>query len=309
MTAPPYRRTQPNNRVRLNAVSEPGHDDSAVVRFTKDVGRAIAIDVTKAGVYFVGGTFLAAFGLLVWQGGSIPAWVAAMAVAVALIVGLALRGRTVRALRVEVAELEEENSELDEEAETYSAALTRHEAYSRHVAQALDALQRILSGEIKIEIPHYIEVGVLQPARDLITDKPAEHVRLSVLLPHSDDRERWMMPWAAGHSVTGKAKYDERIVDTLSRHAYESGEAQHWADTTLDSAFRQNPMASHDIRSMISLPVRRGDETVGVFNVVSSEPHAFDPAEETYIASLGAVVSVAVGVFVKEHLDGSSKTG
>jgi putative methionine-R-sulfoxide reductase with GAF domain len=117
------------------------------------------------------------------------------------------------------------------------------------------------------------------------------------------------MPWAAGHSVTGKAKYDQRIVDTISRHAYESGQAQHWQDTSTDSGFKQNPMASHETLSMISLPIRRADQTVGVFNVVSSEPYAFDPAEERYIASLGAVISVAVGVFLKDHLDGSSNTG
>lgn len=277
-----------------------GDEDSPVVRFAKDVGRAIAIDLTKAGVYFVGLTFLAAFALLVWQGGSLPAWITVVAVAVALLVGIALRSRTVRALQRDVGELEKRCDDLDDEADTYGAALTRHEEYSGHVAQTLDALQRILSGEIDVDIPHYIEVGVLQPARDLITDKPAEHVRLSVLLPRPDDGELWWMPWAAGHSVTGKAKYDQRIVDTLSRHAYESGEAQHWPDTTLDSAFRQNPMASHGIRSMLSLPIRRGDETLGVFNVISSEPYAFDPAEETYIASLGAVISVAVGVWAKD---------
>jgi membrane protein implicated in regulation of membrane protease activity len=287
-------------------VSEPDHEDPAVVRFVTDVGHSIAIDLTTKAVYFVVGTFAAAFALLIWRGGSLPAWVTVATAAVALLVGLVVRGRTVRGLRRERGQLEQEHEGLEEEIGVYVEALVRHEEYSGHVAQALDALQRILSGEVEIEIPHYIEVGVLQPARDLITEKPAEHIRLSILLPRHEDTERWRMAWAAGHSITGKAKYEERIVDTLSRHAFESGQPQHWKDTELDSGFRQNPMASADTRSLISLPVRRGEETLGVFNVVSSEPYAFDPAEEKYIASLGALISVAVGVWVKDYLDESS---
>ena len=45
-----------------------------------------------------------------------------------------------------------------------------------------------------------------------------------------------------------------------------------------------------------------GNEIVGVFNVVSSEPEAFDPPEETYIASLGALLSVAVGLHLSERI-------
>lgn len=47
---------------------------SPITRFVRDVARSVAIDLTKAGVYFVGGTVLAAFALVVWQGGSVPAW-------------------------------------------------------------------------------------------------------------------------------------------------------------------------------------------------------------------------------------------
>jgi hypothetical protein len=272
----------------------------AVKRFAKDVAYGVAVDLTKTVVLFIGGSVLAAVALLIWQGGSVPAWVAALAVLLAVVISLAYRGRSVRALRGQVRDIERARDDRDEEADIYADALVRYEVYTGHVAQALDALQRIVSQDIDVPIPHYIEVGVLEPARDFIIDKPAEQVRLSVLLP-DDDGVRWWMPWAAGHSVTGKAKYNERIIDTLSRHAYETGEVQRWDDVTTDSSFRQNPMASHPTRSMISRPLRRGDDIVGVFNVVSSEPNAFDPAEETYIASLGAVIAVAVGVFLKEH--------
>jgi len=196
----------------------------------------------------------------------------------------AFRGPAARRLRAEL--------------ETDRDALERHETYSGHLAQALDGLQRVVAGDIPVDIADYIGVGILEPARDLITDKPADDVRLSVLLPRQDG-EHWSMPWAAGHSLEGRTKYKERIVDTLSRHAYERGQIQRWPDVASDSGFRQNPYASRPIRTMLSLPVRSGAQTVGVFNVVSSAPEAFDPAEELYITSLGALISLAVGVLLE----------
>jgi GAF domain-containing protein len=286
-------------------VSEEQHDAaSAVKSFGADVVRGIAVDVTARAIFYIAVSLLGALALLIVAGGTVPAWVATVAVLVALSLGLALRGRTVRALRGEVLDVEEARDQRELAADTFYNAVVRYEEYSTHLAQALDALQRIVSKDIDVPIPHYIEAGVLEPARDLMTEKPAEQVRLSVLLP-DDNAERWWMPWAAGHTLTGKAKYNERIVDTLSRHAFETGQAQSWDDVESDSAFRQNPLASHPTRALISLPLRRGAEVVGVFNVVSSEPGAFDPAEDTYIASLAGVIAVAVGVFLKDQAEAS----
>jgi hypothetical protein len=287
----------------MTMVEEETESSSALDRFVRDVARAIAVDVTKRAVYAIAAGFVALVALLMWKGGTVPTWTLVLAFLAALVVGLALRGRPIRRLRDSVEDVAYERSVLDDENTRYAAALERHETYSGHVAQALDALQRIVAGDIDIPIPHYVEAGVLEPARALIADNSPGNVRLSVLLPRPQ-LDRWFMPWAAGHSLTGKAKYDQRIVDTLSRHAYESGESQHWSDVRTDRSFRQNPRASHDTRTLLSLPIRSGDRILGVFNVVSSEPEAFDPTEETYLESLGAVISVAVGLHLKDQLDG-----
>lgn len=54
-----------------------------------------------------------------------------------------------------------------------------------------------------------------------------------------------------------------------------------------------------DPRAVV-VPDPLGERTVGVFNAVSSEPYAFDPAEERYLASLGAVIAVAMGAHLKD---------
>jgi GAF domain-containing protein len=264
----------------------------APTRIAQDVLRAAVIDLTGR---LLAAAFLAAIGGVVWlvvSGGSVPAWAALLAViAVALALMLYHRGLA--------GSLRDERDDAAWDAAAFGFGLERHETYSRHVAQALDALQRVVSGDIGVPIPHYIEQAILEPARDLIAEKPTENVRLSILLPR-DNGERWWMPWGAGHTVTGKAKYNERIVDTLSRPAFETGEPQYWPDVKADSAYRPNPKASAPIRTMASLPIRAGDQTLGVLNIVSSEPDAFDPAEDTNITSLRGVIAVAVSVYLKD---------
>lgn len=106
---------------------------------------------------------------------------------------------------------------------------------------------------------------------------------------------------AAGHSAIGKLKYAEPIKETLARHAYESGEPQYWPDTSKQTEFEQNPLASAPMRSLVSIPIREGDEILGVFNAISSEKDAFDDAEQTFLTSLAGVIAVAVSVWHKDQ--------
>jgi hypothetical protein len=235
---------------------------------------------------------VAVVALTVWQGGSIPAWVAVLVALMVMAVAV-LRGRRLRR-RVAAA---------DGEAAILDYALSRHENYTSHVAEVLDNLQRVIAGDLDTSMGDYIERGILAPAREYLTTDASENVRLAILTPRGDDTMRWQMVLTAGHSLTGREKYQERIVDTLSRFAFESGNPQSWDDVTEERTFTPTPQATRPFRSMISLPIRNGDDILGVFNVISAEPYAFDPAEERYIASLGGVINVAVGILLNEPSD------
>ncbi|MEN3285138.1 MAG: hypothetical protein V7607_6278 [Solirubrobacteraceae bacterium] len=259
--------------------------EAAVVGVAGDILKYVALAV------------IALVALTVWQGGSIPAWVAVLAVIVVLAAAM-LRGRR---LRRRVTDAEDEAAILD-------YALSRHENYTSHVAEVLDNLQRVVAGDLDTSMGDYIERGILAPAREYLTTDATENVRLAIVTPREEDTSRWQMVLTAGHSLAGREKYHERIVDTLSRFAYESGSPQSWDDVTEERRFTPTPQATRPFRSMISLPIRSGDAILGVFNVISAEPYAFDPAEERYIASLGGVINVAVGILLKgptEDADGS----
>ena len=108
------------------------------------------------------------------------------------------------------------------------------------------------------------------------------------------------MVWAAGHSLEGQKAYNERIVDTLSRYPFESGQAEYWPDVTEDDRFQPNAQARRAFHSMICEPIRKGDTVVGVLNVVSGTVDSFDPAEQSYIAALSSVIGEAVGVYLSQ---------
>ena len=248
--------------------------------------RAAAIDLAGRALVYVGLGLVGVLALLVWRGGSVPAWILVAAVAVVGAVGVATRREVARALA---------NAESD--VTTLRDELGRHTEYSRHVQNSLDALQRLVSHDVDAEIPYYLEQAVLAPAKSILTDKPVDTVRLSVLLPADDNADRWSMRWAAGHSMIGQLKYDAVIADTLARHAYESGESQYWSDTETQTDFQQNPRASAPTRSMVSIPIQQGGATLGVFNAVAAETDAFEPAEQTFLAALAGVIAVAVSVW------------
>ena len=62
-----------------------------------------------------------------------------------------------------------------------------------------------------------------------------------------------------------------------------------------DERWTSHPQArpGREYGSLASVPIRLGDEIVGVLNVLSTYPGAFGPGERAYIEVLGSLVNVA----------------
>lgn len=242
----------------------------------REVSANLLADLVRLAIWGLGALIL----VFAVQGGHVPAWT--LIVVIGLFGGLAALGWW----------LGREGG--------LAAALRREVEYSVHLQNGLEQLQLILSGAVQAQIPFFIEQAVLAPALQILAAKPIADPRLSVLRPDPEDETRWTMSWAAGHSMGGRLRYDKPIAETLSRHAFERGEVQYWPDTESQTEFEQNPLASAPTRAMISIPIRRGEQTLGVFNAVSSQSEAFEEADRTFLLSLAGVIAVAVGVWLGE---------
>jgi hypothetical protein len=283
----------------------------AIKDASRDVVRGAIIDLASRGLSLALLASLVAIGALVASGDSVPAWIAvAIAVASAIIVLAALRkARRAQAhaaqLDTRIAELEpfeRERPDLDQELATCEWALRRHEAYGDHICEIMSHLQKVIARALPgVSLQDFIDRGILQPARDSMQGRVRGDVRLSILVSEGD---QFRMLWSAGHNLESQSKYRLPIADSLAGQVLASGIPKVWADVEDDPAFKRHPKATRSFRSMVSLPIRIGDGVGAVFNVISSAPQAFDPAELNYITSLGAVIDLVVGLVLKDTAQG-----
>lgn len=204
---------------------------------------------------------------------TLPVWVAIVLAALLLLAVVAASkrwgGRRVKALEAEV------------ELSAY---------YSRHLYDTLESLQKVLAGTIPgVNVGTFIEQGILDPARNFLMQIPGEEVRLSILVPNNGE---WRMAYAAGYRLESRQRFSLPIIGSFSRYAYESGQMQWSGDLETDQRFTPHPQAGRVYKSIISVPIRTGDDVVAVFNVDSNLEDAFPSSDFVYVNLLGAIISV-----------------
>ena len=92
-----------------------------------------------------------------------------------------------------------------DEIELLDTLVSRHAYYEEHLREALETLQRAISGDIPgVSFDDFIERGVLDPARYWLTQAPSEDIRLSVLIAEGPAKRDFVMRFAAGHSLEGQ---------------------------------------------------------------------------------------------------------
>jgi hypothetical protein len=263
---------------------------------------------SKAGEGIVQGAAWAAVvlaGYLLWhrvrQNVEVPFWVLLLVVGIPATIAI---GQTIRRYRV-IAEIQQAHAgQMDEfVAEAMEMYRQLQETqnlayYANHLYEILATLRRVMGGAIPgVKVTDFVEYGVLQPARDLLRQGSDEDVRISILMPDGTGRD-WVMRYAAGHSLESRQAFRLPIESSFSKYAYESGEVVWSNNLNEDSRFMRHPQAraGRQYESMISVPIRRGDQAVAVLNVISSEADAFGDEDITYAKLIGAVVEVVVAL-------------
>ncbi len=257
-------------------------------QFAKDVLYSALVGATAKVLSWTSFLLGALIVALVVAGWRVPAWtLAAMALGAVALVYLTRRvvGREAGELRPKLANAED--------------VLDRHDSYASNICSVLDTFQKIVAGDIEMSMSVFIEQGILIPGRDVMHEngRPSD-LRMSVLIP---TKGHFVMAWASGHSVEAKQKYKVPVDQTISKVAYEKKTPEVWKNAPEEErAFMKNPKATRGFKSMVSIPILRGGDTAGVFNVLTDEEAAFDPADVNYLTSLGSIIQLAFGMAIKE---------
>lgn len=217
----------------------------------------------------------------------VPVWAALIAVALSSAVALAWGRR-----RAEGGEL----------IDALLLQVDLHEYYADHLYEVLETLQKVLSRSIPdVSFAEFVERGMLQPAREYLTQAPGEDVRLSVQIPDAQRRD-FLMRFSAGHNLEGTRDFRLPIAGSFGGHAYSSSEVQWTDDVDADPRWSKHPKGrpGRDYASLVSVPVVVRDQVIGVMNVVSTCRQAFSQADRTYIELLGSILSVAWSLLEEE---------
>lgn len=161
------------------------------------------------------------------------------------------------------------------------------------LGEAMLALRDYAAGRLHVPFTDLIERGILGPAQFGLSVVPGEEIRLSIL-DLDESGQEFRMIYQAGHSLGRKENFSLPKA-SLAGHAFETKELQ-WTDNVEgDKRWQPHPKADkkRHYKSLASMPIVVGDESVAVLNVVSTEPAAFLKGDLTYIELLGALVALA----------------
>lgn len=155
------------------------------------------------------------------------------------------------------------------------------------------ALRDYAAGRLEVSFNDLIERGILAPARFGLSVVAGEEIRLSILAL-DDSGEAFDMLYESGHSLGRKENFSLPRT-SLAGHAFDAKELK-WTDNVNDDErWRRHPLADEKRRykSLASMPIVVGGESVAVLNVVSTEAAAFFKGDLTYIELLGALIALA----------------
>ena len=172
--------------------------------------------------------------------------------------------------------------------------------YVFHIQEVLDTLQKVIAGEVPgVSVSDFIERGILAPARQWLAEGD-EDIRISILVPRGG---KFSMELEAGHSVEARQRFQLDVHGSFAGFALASGEMEWTNDVETDTRWRPHPKArpGREYGSLASVPIRVGDTSVAVLNVLSTEQHAFQPSELMYIDTLGSIINVVWSLAAAEE--------
>jgi transcriptional regulator with GAF, ATPase, and Fis domain len=269
-------------------VSSRNQHERGLNQFTKDVLYGTLVSVTSKALIGAAALAGAAVIALIAAGWDVPAWTLAATTFLAVVLAYVVRRVTAREAREMAPRLSRAEDELD-----------RHDSYGSNLCSALETFQKIVAKDVDLPMGTFIERGILAPARDVMRENGhAADLRMSVLLVSNG---HFSMAWASGHNIESQKKFKVPVENTISKVAFEKQAIQVWRNAPAEErGFIINPKATRGFKSMVSIPISAGDDTHGVFNIVTEDEDAFDPADVNYLTSVGAVIQLAFGLALAE---------
>ena len=186
--------------------------------------------------------------------------------------------------------LMELNQSLEDRVESRTAQLTIANAHNEHRARQFEAIARVARATTSIQD----EAALLSRLAQVISEQFGfYHVGIFLL-----DEEHQYAILRASNSEGGRKMLARRHSLRIGQagivgHVAASGTPRIALDVELDSAFKDNPDLP-DTRSELALPLKVGDQIIGVLDVQSTEVNAFQSEDTEILYILADQVAIAI---------------
>jgi GAF domain-containing protein len=186
--------------------------------------------------------------------------------------------------------LKELNQNLEDRVAARTAELTVVNASNEHRARQFEAIAQVARATTSIQD----EDTLLTRLAQVISEQFSfYHVGIFLL-----DEQSQNAVLRASNSEGGKKMLARRHRLKIGQagivgHVAASGDPRIALDVETDAAFKNNPDLP-ETRSEMALPLKVGDEIIGVLDVQSTEPNAFQPKDTEILFTLADQVAIAI---------------
>ncbi|UCC65336.1 MAG: GAF domain-containing protein, partial [Anaerolineae bacterium] len=189
-------------------------------------------------------------------------------------------------LRQWLAELEMPEAERKraEGALTRLEQLSEESAAQRRMAMRRTTLYRVLRAVAGQTDPDYVARAAVEAII-----KEAGWPNVVVAVP-DETKSHWVVR-AAGGALSSTSRWRRPIYEGVVGRAFKTGETQLVPDVRADPDYIAG---TEEIRSELAVPINRGGRTLGVLNLESDAPDAFDSDDVGLVESLADAVALAL---------------
>jgi len=178
----------------------------------------------------------------------------------------------------QIRQYQEENTKLSTESKQKTLLIKLLQQMSVEIAKAIACRTNQEFAELCKAVYQYALPGI----GIVLTKQQANNHRVAVFIPHSETELKIHV--AVNFSPDGMKHLRLSILDSAAGKVYRTGETYFCGDVTTEgNSFTAHPKASKQYLSLICVPIKMGEEIVGVLSIDGEEKNSFSNEEAEYL--------------------------
>ncbi|MFC4076459.1 GAF domain-containing protein [Salinithrix halophila] len=190
----------------------------------------------------------------------------------------------------ELKELEEKYRQVDEDSKQKTYVIQSLNTLASEIGLAISQFAEDSKDGLFEDQRRYIYNYLLSCVVAVMAGKKANNPKVCIFVDAGDGTLK--VHEAAAHSPNGMRKLRLPISDSAAGYTFHTGEAFFSGEIhTPGNRFRAHPKAQSTYHSLICVPIKAGDQVLGVLSVTGDEERSYTDDEKSYLSAFASVLS------------------